>query len=462
MDALVRELTDLFGSDAVLCAAEARQRASSYWDSSPIQARAIVRPTTTAEVSRLLALCNDRRQSVVVQGGRTGVCGGERATPSDIVLSLERMRAIGQIDVSDRTVTVEAGCILESVQTAVAERGLIFPVDLGARASCTIGGTIATNAGGINVIRYGMMRERVRGLEAVLADGTVVSSMNRMLKNNAGYDVKQLFIGSEGTLGVVTRAVLSLEENLPFEFDALVALNRFEALPTLLRRLHRSLQGQLVAFEVMWGDYYQAVSAARDAPPPLESHYPYYALIRACAAASEAQGTFELALEAAMEEALVEDAVLAKTREEARRLWSIRENFELLLRDKPQFVYDVSLPIRHMEAYVAEVRARLGAQWPAHRAYVFGHLGDGNLHWIVLPGEDAPTTHCLADRHVYEPLRKLGGSISAEHGIGTERRGYLAISRGAEEIALMQRLKRWLDPHDTLNPGKVIPAETTL
>jgi len=461
MDALVRELTNLFGSEAVLCAAEVGQRACSYWDSSSMQARALIRPATTAEVSRLLALCNERRQAVVVQGGRTGVCCGERARPADIILSLERMRAIEEIDVVDRTVTVQAGCILESLQAAAADRGLTFPVDLGARASCTIGGNIATNAGGINVIRYGMIRERVRGLEAVLADGTVISSMNRMLKNNAGYDVKQLFIGTEGTLGVVTRAVLSLDESLPFEFDALAALSEFDALSTLLRRLYKSLQGQLVAFEVMWGDYYRAIIEAGDEPAPLEPHFPYYVLIRASAAMGEAKETFELALQAVMDEGLVEDAVLAKSRNEARQLWNIRENFEPLLRDKPTFVYDVGLPIRHMEAYVTEVRMGLGAQWPRHHAYVFGHLGDGNLHWIVSPGEDTPGIHSLVDRHIYEPLRRLGGSISAEHGIGTERRSYLEISRSAEETALMRRLKRWLDPNDTLNPGKVIPGERT-
>lgn len=459
MDALVQELTDLFGAGAVLSAAEAGQRACSYWDPTPMQARALVRPATTAEVSRLLALCGDRDQVVVVQGGRTGVCGGERSRPADVVLSLERMKAIEEIDPIDRTVTVQAGCILESVQAAVAERGMSLSVDLGARASCTIGGNIATNAGGINVIRHGMMRAHVRGLEAVLADGTVVSSMNRILKNNAGYDLKQLFIGTEGTLGVVTRAVLSLEESMPFEFDALAALNEFDAVPRLLRHLYKTLGGQLVAFEVMWGDYYRAITADRVAP--MEPDYSYYVLIRASSASGETKATFELALEAAMEEGLVDDAVVAKSQDEARRLWDIRENFEPLLREKPQFVYDVGLPIRHMEGYVAEVRGRLAAGWPDHRAYVFGHVGDGNLHLIVSPGEDAPDVHARLDRQIYEPLRKLGGSISAEHGIGSERRIHLRISRSAEEIELMRRLKRWLDPKGTLNPGKVIPDEAS-
>jgi FAD/FMN-containing dehydrogenase len=460
MDAFVRDLTRLFGNESVLPAKDVSRRACSHWDPSPTQARALVRPATTADVSRLLALCNERGQAVVVQGGRTGVCGGESSRDTDIILSLERMKTIEEIDVVDRTVTLQAGCVLESVQTAVANRGLSLPVDLGARASCTIGGNIATNAGGINVIRYGMMRERVRGLEAVLADGTVISSMNRMLKNNAGYDLKHLFIGTEGTLGVVTRAILSLEESAPFEFDALVALSDFDAVSRLLRHLYKSLGGQLVAFEVMWGDYYRTIAQSGNRLAPIQLNYDFYVLIRASSSAADARGTFELALEAAMEAGLLEDAVVAKSNVEARQLWDIRENFEPLLRNKPYFIYDIGLPIRHMQSYVAEVRARLSSEWPDHRAYVFGHIGDGNLHWIVSPQEDAPDTHARVDCQIYEPLRKLGGSISAEHGIGTERRLYLQISRSAEEIELMRGLKRWLDPKGTLNPGRVIPGES--
>jgi FAD/FMN-containing dehydrogenase len=376
--------------------------------------------------------------------------------PDQLVLSLERMNAIEEIDAVGRTAIVQAGVVLQHMQETAEEQGLYFPLDLGARGSCTIGGNIATNAGGINVIRYGMMRELVLGLEAVLADGTVISSLNRMLKNNAGYDLKQLFIGSEGTLGIVTRAVLRLKEAPASDNSALVALDSFDAVTRFLKFLERRLGGHLSAYEVMWGDYFHAVTEPGWHRAPLPRDYPFYVVTEANGTEAEADAAqFMRALEEAIEEGLVVDAVLPKSQSERDALWSIREDFEAITEPQPTFLYDVSLPIKDMDEYIAQVKAGLKRRWPDSTCYVIGHIGDGNLHLFINPGFGDHGLHAEADHEVYTPLIPIGGSISAEHGIGLEKKGWLGSSRSEEELALMRRLKHSLDPKNLLNPGMV-------
>ncbi|HEY0916915.1 MAG TPA: FAD-binding oxidoreductase [Solimonas sp.] len=457
MSSILEVLTAALGTDAVLPPERVADRANSYWDPSPMRAAALVRPRSTAELSRLLQICHERGQPVVTQGGLTGCVEGATTDTSSVVISLERMTAIEDIDPVGRTATVQAGVVLQRLQEAVREQGLMFPVDLGARGSCTVGGNVATNAGGINVIRYGMIRSRVLGLEAVLADGTVISSMNHMLKNNAGYDLKQLFIGSEGTLGVVTRVVVRLEELPVSRNTAMVALASFGHVTGLLKRLQQSLGGQLSAYEVMWGDYFREVTAPGWHRAPMEREHAYYVVLEAEGANPEAdREQFEAVMAQALEEGLVADAVIPQSDTERRALWEIRENFSALYQRKPIFLYDVSLPIREMEQYITTVQGRLTQRWPNSRCDVIGHIGDGNLHLFVHPGCEGEGQHEQSDAEVYAPLEPIGGSISAEHGIGTEKRGKLGISRSADEIALMHLLKRSLDPKGILNPGKVL------
>ncbi|MES0875260.1 FAD-binding oxidoreductase [Sinimarinibacterium thermocellulolyticum] len=457
MSSVIDALRRAIGAAQVLDARAAAERASSYWDPSPLQARALVRPRSTAEVSSVLRICHAYDQKVVTHGGLTGCVEGATSDADTVVLSLERMQAIEDIDPIGRTATVQAGVVLQRLQEAVREHGLIFPLDLGARGSCTIGGNVATNAGGINVIRYGMMRTRVLGLEAVLADGTVLSSMNHMLKNNAGYDLKQLFIGSEGTLGVVTRVVVRLEEATQSRNSAMVGLASFAHVTGLLKRLQQRLGGTLSAFEAMWGDYFRDVTEPGFHRAPLGRDHAYYVILEAEGADAETDTPrFIAVMERALDEGLIADAVIPQSEAERRALWEIRENFQPLYRRQPIFLYDVSLPIREMETYVAEVQARLKRRWPASRCDVIGHIGDGNLHFFVHPGSSGDDLHAQADEDVYTPLAPIGGSISAEHGIGTEKRRHLGISRTRAEIALMRTLKRTLDPKNLLNPGKVL------
>ena len=450
---MLQALIDEFGADAVLSGSELAARATSYWDSSPTEAKALLRLTSTEQVSRAMQMCAAQNQTIVVQGGLTGVVGGAVATADDIIISLERMNQIESVDAMDGVAVIQAGAILQTVQEQLAEQGFLFPLDLGARGSCTIGGTVATNAGGINVLRYGMMRNLVLGLEVVTADGTVISSMNQMLKNNAGYDLKQLFIGSEGTLGIVTRAVLKLFPKPLSCNSALIAVEKFSDVVTLLNQLQRDLAGTLSAYEVMWGEYFRGVTGDDGHRAPMSREYPFYVIVEAEGAdpAADTQ-RFEQLLENAFTDGIMVDAVIPKSEAERRALWDIREDFEAIL---PGYLYDVSLPIRAMDGYIQQVMRSVQDKWPNSACYVLGHVADGNLHLFIQPGEEGDL-HAASDELVYTPLTELGGSVSAEHGIGTEKLGWLSHSRSAEEIAAMKLLKQSLDPKGLLNAGRVL------
>ncbi|MEM9170523.1 MAG: FAD-binding oxidoreductase [Pseudomonadota bacterium] len=435
-------------------------RATSYWDASPLQAAAVYLPRSTEEVSRILKACHAADQTIVVQGGRTGCAAGADSTGTDVAISLERMNRIERIDADAMTAEVEAGVILETLQNAAAERDLFLPLDLGARGSCTIGGNIATNAGGVNVIRYGMVRNLVLGLEAVLPDGRIVSSMQPMLKNNSGYDLKQLFIGTEGTIGIVTRAILRLEPAVAGHATALAALSSFEAVAALLRLSKARLGADLTSFELMWGAYYAAVSDGLGVRPPTPVGYDYYALIETECRDQEAGRDALVALfEEAIATGRIDDGVLAQSEKERREMWRIRDDFEPILRKKPVYLFDVSMGVAAMEGYVATARDLLSTAFPESEFHVFGHIGDGNLHLFVYPGQGPAAlgagTRREVERCVYEPLQSVNGSISAEHGIGREKKPWLGVTRSDTEIAVMKTLKRAFDPKNLLNPGVI-------
>ena len=450
--ALLDRLREIAGEGGVLSASAVAERAAASGRPESLRAEALVRPRDTGQVSAVLRACHAAHQPVVVHGGLTGLVGGADAAPGELILSIERMDAIEEIDEVARTATVQAGVTLQRLQDSAAEQGLLFPLDLGARGSATIGGNVATNAGGNRVVRYGMMREMVLGLEAVLADGTVLGSLNRLIKNNSGYDLKQLFIGSEGTLGVVTRAVLRLRERPRGQHVALAALDRFEEVVALLRGVDLALGGQLSAFEVMWREHYDLVTRPPAASvSPLPREHAFFVLVEAQGADPEPS-----ALVAAFEEAAVAEAVIARSQAERNALWAIRDDVGQLRRLAPIFAFDVSLPIAAMESYTSSVRARLAAKWPGAHCSIFGHLADGNVHFVFAPGAGDPATRHAVEEIVYAPLASVGGAISAEHGIGLEKKPWLSISRTPEEIALMRRLKSALDPRGILNPGKVV------
>jgi FAD/FMN-containing dehydrogenase len=425
-----------------------------------LKACALVRPAGTGEVARVLRYCHDQGVAVVTQGGLTGLVRGADAGAADVILSLERMRNIENIDPVQRVATVQAGVTLQSLQEAADAQGLFFPLDLAARGSATLGGNAATNAGGNRVIRFGMMRDMVLGLEAVLADGTVVSSMNQLLKNNTGYDLKQLLVGSEGTLGVITRMVLRLRERPLRQDVAIVAVASFEALAALLRHMDRHLGGTLSAFEAMWQSYYQLVtSAPAKGQAPLSRDYPFYVLIESLGSNPAVdKERFSAALESALESRLIVDAAVAQSARECLAFWGLREDVEQVGREGPPVLFDVSAPLAQMGPYIDGVRTALTREIGPHHLWVFGHLGDGNLHVIVSCKGMDPAAQARIAKIVYDPLSAFGGSVSAEHGIGLDKKGHLPLSRNAAEIAMMRRLKQALDPRNILNPGKIFDA----
>lgn len=451
---MLESIADIVGPKGLLLGDDVSSRPNYSWGAGSCEAEAIVRPANTQELSRVMRLCDQHDQPVVPLGGLTGLVNGITCSPGDIAISLERMQAIEHLDTDVGIMTVQAGAVLQNVQEAAEAAGWLFAVDFGARGSASIGGMISTNAGGNSVVRYGMMREQVLGLEAVLADGTVISAMNEMLKNNSGYDLKQLFIGSEGTLGIVTRAVLRLRPAPVSVQTAFVALANFEDVAGLLRHLGTEFEGKLSSFEVMWHNHYHylvAETAKHQAFLPTD--YPYYVLLESQGADPDREeDQFMTALGNLMEEGHIADAVIAQSGQQAEQLWEMRDDVETLVHNlTPIAVFDVSLPIRHMEAYVADVEREISQRFPAARLIAFGHLGDGNIHLGVGPAHDKHAVESI----VYQRLGQVNGAISAEHGIGLEKREFLPYSRSEAEIALMRTLKKALDPKNLLNPGKI-------
>jgi len=407
---LLSALRAIAGEAGVLTGDALAGRSAGGWTGGALQALALVRPSTTDKVAAVLKACNEAEQSVVPVGGMTGLAGAHVTGPDDVALSLERMTAIETLDTQSRTMTVGAGAVLQTVQERAAEADLMFPLDLGARGSCTIGGNIATNAGGVRVIRYGMMRDLVLGLEAVLADGTVISSMSGLMKNNTGYDLRQMFVGSEGTLGVITRAILRLYE-APLGIEtALLAVPSWDAVMGLLRHFDRALAGGLVAFEVMWKDYFDLNTGPySDVSSPLSEEAPYYLLMEVFVSdADKGRDELEILLSGCIEQGDVVDGVIARSEAERLNIWQIRESFEPeKARFDATYGYDVSLRIEDMESYVEDVRRNLTDTWPAAELYALGHIGDGNIHFSVanVADDNLPDVAKI----MYGPLRGLKG-----------------------------------------------------
>lgn len=430
-------------------------------------ALAIVRPGSTAEVAAVLKAAAAHGVSVVPQGGNTGLSGG--ATPDDsgrqIVLSTQRLNRIRQIDTANDTVVAEAGVVLQVLQEAARERGRLFPLTLAAQGSCTVGGNLATNAGGVAVLRYGSMRDLTLGLEVVTPDGSVWDGLRTLRKDNTGYDLKQLYIGSEGTLGIITAAVLKLFPQPKATLTAMMALESLDAAVTLLAEARSALGPGLTAFEVI----------SSPCVPLLQKHFPTlrWPFAESCQASvllevsdhdseTHAHDVLERLLAVAMDEGIVVDGVVAESFAQSQALWALRENIsEAQGMEGAHIKHDISLPASAVSAFVTETEAAVTQAAPGARVAWFGHLGDGNLHFNVLApqGTDA---NVFASRQgeinmiVHDKVAAYNGSISAEHGLGQLRRDENARYKSAVELALMNRVKATLDPTGIMNPGKVL------
>jgi FAD/FMN-containing dehydrogenase len=458
---VISELAELLGADVVVApdAQNILRHTSDFGvrGDPAVGILALTYPRDTLQVAAILRYCNQRRIAVQPQGGMTGLVGGAVPVRPCVVVCMERMRAIREIDTASATMTVEAGVVMEAVQKAAEGAGLFFPLDLGGRGSCQIGGNLSTNAGGNRVLRFGMARELVLGLEAVLADGTVISALSKVIKNNTGYDLRQLFIGSEGTLGIITAVVLRLFAKARAICTGLCAVDDYAGVIDLLQRARGGFGPQLTAFEVMWPQFYELGTIGLARKPPLELGYGAYVLIETMGFDPEADPRrYEEIIAAAMEAGMVRDAVIAQSQRESSDLWAIRDSPGEWQHSAhwPQLGFDVSVPTGDIGDLTAQISATLGHRWPALKAVYFGHVADGNLHVSVcMAGHSVPELDI--ERAVYELVSWRRGSISAEHGIGSLKRDFLHLSRSAEEIALMRTIKQAIDPNGILNPGKI-------
>ncbi|MFM6985621.1 MAG: FAD-binding oxidoreductase [Hydrogenophaga sp.] len=431
-------------------------------------ALAVVRPGSTEEVAAVVRACAAAGVSIVPQGGNTGLVVGSvpDASGDQVVLSLTRMNQVRAIDGANLTLTVEAGCVLQAVQDTAAAAGYLFPLSLAAEGSCTIGGNLATNAGGTQVLRYGNARELCLGLEVVTAQGEVWQGLSGLRKDNTGYDLRDLFVGSEGTLGIITAATLKLYPLPAAQLTAWAALPSLDAAVQLLGLAHRHLGSGLTGFEVMGRFALGLVD--RHFPQlrvPLWADHPYCVLLENSDNESEghARGQFERLLESAFEQGMISDAVVAESLQQARGLWHIRESIPLAQAEEGLNIkHDISLPVSRIPAFCAETEALLMQTVPGVRLVNFGHLGDGNLHYNVQAPEGGDPVAFLREQEtrinhlVFDQVQRHGGSISAEHGIGSLKAQTLPHYKDPVALALMRRIKQALDPQSLLNPGRVL------
>ena len=426
----------------------------------------MVRPATVDQVAEVARACAAAGVAIVPQGGNTGLVGGSvpDASGDQVLINLGRLNRVRAIDTGNFTMTVDAGCVLADIQHAAAAHAMLFPLSLGAEGTCQIGGNLSTNAGGLAVLRYGNTRDLVLGLEVVLPDGSIWQDLRGLRKNNTGYDLKHLFIGAEGTLGIITGAVLKLFPAWADSVTAFVALPDMAAVSALFDDARRRSGDQLVAFELIPRIAIdQALAHVERTVDPLDERYPHYVLFQL--ASSHADGglrtSVEGILEAAFEAGWVVDGTIAASEDQAQQLWFLREAIvEAERLQGPSIKHDVSVPVSQMGAFIEATTQQIADHFPQDRVVAFGHFGDGNVHYNICSADD-PTG--LPDRArdltdlVYASVLAFGGSISAEHGIGRLKRDRMGDARTPVELDLMRRVKAAIDPDDRMNPGVVFP-----
>jgi len=477
MTQLIQQLNAIVGSDAVITDVQDLMPYATDWRKRYFgMPLALVKPASTEEVSAVMRLCAQTRTAVVPQGGNTGLCGGatplaaedaDRFVPggAQIVLKLSRLNRVRALDAMSNTITVEAGCVLASLQQAAAAAERLFPLSLAAEGSCEIGGNLSTNAGGTAVLRYGNARDLVLGLEVVLPDGRIWDGLRALRKDNTGYDLKQLFVGAEGTLGIITAAVLKLFPVPRARASTLVALESPARALELLSHMQRACGDRVTGFELMSAFCLSLVTKHFPATrlPLARTHAQYVLLELSDAASAEnLDATLQEALADAAERSLVLDAAVAASEAQAAALWALRENIpEAQVREGKQIKHDISVPISRIAEFIAVTDAELQRAFPGVRMVTFGHLGDGNLHYNIAHPEGGDEDAFMAragevNRVVHDSAARFSGSISAEHGLGQYKRDAILRYKSPLEMELMRRIKTALDPLGIMNPGKVL------
>ena len=424
----------------------------------PLEAVCLLLPKDTDQVSGILKICNDNDQEVVIHGGLTNLVGSTKSTNKQVVISLEKMNNIIEIDEKGKTVTCESGVIIEDIINSVKEKNLLLPLNFGARGSAQIGGAVSTNAGGLRVFKYGMTRNLVLGLEAVLPDGTIISSLKKLMKDNTGYDLKQFFIGSEGTLGIVTKVILRLYQHPKTRYTALAVTDDYQKVLSLLKFMEYKISNNLTAFELLWNDTYkQMVSDKTMYNKYLPDNYKYYVFIEYMGGDFENDyDTFEKAIMQAIDQGIVDDAVLGKDEKEQQNIWGIREDVAVLAEEKKyDQQFDISIPVTQIGEIIDKTINELKNCKGVETIFPFGHVADGNIHFIIGKDSDDDDLKSKINEIIYSNTELVKGSISAEHGIGLDKKKYLKKSRSKDEIELMKLIKKSIDPKNILNPGRV-------
>ena len=457
---IITNLNKILNPNSILTGKDLKQRFHHIWKmNEPLEAIALLLPKNTNEVSKIMQFCYENNQELVIHGGLTNLVGGTETKKKQLVLSLEKMNTILELDEKSRTITSQSGVIIEDLINTASEKNLLLPLNFGAKGSAQIGGAISTNAGGLRVFKFGMIRHMVLGLEVVLPNGTIISSMKKILKDNSGYDLKQLFIGSEGTLGIVTKVILRLHEKPSSRTSAIAGINKYSNVIKLLKYLEKELSGALSGFEIMWKNTYNMMTLEPSIlKAPIPKNYKYYIFIETLG--SNHQNDYNLLeklIENALEKNIIEDASMASNDRELNNLWQIREDVSVLDSNSNNSQhFDISIPIPKIGDIIDSICVELNKLQFVEKIFIFGHVADGNIHFIIGKNNNSIESIEKINKIVYSPLKENNGSVSAEHGIGLHKKKYLKTSRNKEEIELMKKIKKLFDPKMILNPKRII------
>jgi len=457
---LINLFESSIGKSSVLTGDDLKSRFYHIWKTEvPLQSICLLLPRSSQDVSNIMKICNENNQEVIIHGGLTNLVGSTKSEKSQVVISLEKMNKIIDIDERGKTVTCESGVIIENIINEVKEKNLLLPLNFGARGSAQIGGAVSTNAGGLRVFKYGMTRNLVMGIEYVLPDGTIISSLKKLMKDNSGYDLKHLLIGSEGTLGIVTKVVLRLYQLPKTRYTSLAVTNDFQKVLDMLLYMEDKISSNLTGFELLWNDTYkQMVSDKTMYNKYLPDKFKYYIFIEYMGRDFENDyNVFEKHILESIDDGIIEDAVIGKDEKEQINIWGIREDVAVLA-DEREFdqQFDISIPVNLIGSVIDKISSELKECVGVKTIFPFGHVADGNIHFIIGKDSDDDDLKSKINDIIYNNTELVEGSISAEHGIGLDKKKYLIKSRSEDEIKLMRLLKKTIDPKNILNPGRVI------
>tara|TARA_B100000902_G_scaffold396721_1_gene458516 strand:+ start:3439 stop:4827 length:1389 start_codon:yes stop_codon:yes gene_type:complete len=459
-DNLINSFESILGNSSIIKGDKLKSRFYHIWKTDvPLDTICLLMPKNTSQISKIIKICNDNDQEIVIHGGLTNLVGSTKSNKNQVVLSLEKMNNIIDIDESSKTITCESGVIIEDLINACKDKELLLPLNFGARGSAQIGGAISTNAGGLRVFKYGMTRNLVMGIEAVLPDGTIISSLKKLMKDNSGYDLKQLFIGSEGTLGIVTKVVLRLYPLPKTRYTSLAVTNDYQKVLDLLKILEDKISNNLTGYELLWNSTYkQMVGKKTIYNEYLPDNFKYYLFIEYMGRDFDNDyKIFEETILDCVKSNLIDDAVIGKDEKEQLNIWGIREDVAVLA-DEREFEqqFDISIPVPLIGEVIAKISNELKECEGVKTIFPFGHVADGNIHFIIGKDSDSEELKLQINDIVYNNTELVNGSISAEHGIGLDKKRYLIKSRSEDEISLMRLIKKTIDPKNILNPGRVL------